>query len=89
MVDVASVVVLVGVFLAFFLLLISLRPSTRLRQWEPPTAADADADADAAGRPSAAAGLLTSPAHIRVSSLPPDSASRASPFRVASDEMIL
>ena len=87
MVDVASVVVLAGVFLAFFLLLVALRPSTRLRQWEPPTAADADADA--AGRPSAAAGLLASPPHSRALSLPPDSAARASPFRVASDELIL
>jgi len=85
MADVASVVVLAGVFLAFFLLLVALRPSTRLRQRERTAAANADT----AARPSAAAGLLTFAPHSRVSSLPPDSAARASPFRVASDEMIL
>ena len=89
MADVASVVVLVGVFLAFFLLLVALRPSTRLRQWERTATGDADADVDITARPSATAGLLASPPHTRVFSLPTDPASRASPFRVASDELIL
>jgi hypothetical protein len=62
MADVASVVVLVGVFLAFFLLLVALRPSTRLRQRERTDAANAGT----AARPSAAAGLLASPPHSRV-----------------------
>jgi len=85
MADVASIVVLVGVFLAFFLLLVALRPSTPLRQWERPAATHTDV----AARPSAEAGLLTFSRSSRALSLPPDSAARASPFRVASDELIL
>jgi len=85
MADVASIVLLVGVFLAFFLLLVALRPSTPLRQWERP----ATAPTDVAARPSAEAGLLTFSPSSRAPSRPADSAARASPFRVASDDLIL
>lgn len=60
----ASVVALVGMHFAFFLLLLAaLRPSARLRQRERPAAADADADVTPAARPSAA-GLLSPGCHI-------------------------
>jgi len=88
MVDVASVVVLAGLFLAFLLLLIALRPTARTMQQRRERERLA-----AAALGSSAASRLTMTPEWTVHETPPSASAAGAPahatYRVASDELIL